>query len=154
MLTVAQQGTDCPCCGRYIQIYKRAITPAMAKVLGLLEHAARTSDAYHHLQTLIASTEQISAHEKTKLRGDFGKLRFWLLISGPPEGHLGKPKAKWKGYWRITELGRDFVAAKIRIPKYKYLLKNSELDVEVLETVSFEEALRGRRPKAPTGEAA
>lgn len=66
-----------------------------------LHHAG---PGYHHVPTLTGDND-----------GIFSKLRYWGLIES--RGDESEDGNKWNGWWRITELGTEFVLGNAKVMK-------------------------------------
>jgi len=104
-----ETGSDCPCCGQRVQLYRRKLNSSMAYAL-LLVVRDTTGDWLH-----------VPTHKDlARLGGDFAKLRFWRLIEERSETNdaSGGPHA---GYWRVTFRGRLFARGCIAVPRYVFV---------------------------------
>jgi len=128
-----REGTHCPVCTRFIQLYRRNITSAMARCVLALYRIWRTKgDVWTHV------LETIPYEERS---GDYGKLLWGLIEEKRSPKEDGNPEA---GFYRITALGREFALDKIRVPKYKFCMMDDVIDWQeegVELTVSIREAL-------------
>jgi hypothetical protein len=75
--------------------------------------------------------------ESTASRGDWAKLRFWGLIEEKPNTDK---KKKSSGYWRLTDLGKQFVRGEISVPRVKVFRDGMVVETSE-ELVSITEAL-------------
>jgi len=96
---------DCPCCGRYAQIYSRRIHATIARKLINLYNLGG-DDRYVHTSRLILDGESGI--------GDFSKAKYWKLIQEAENTNDGK---RTSGNWKLTEKGVGFVLNLITIPK-------------------------------------
>lgn len=87
---------DCPCCGRYAQIYRRKITSTMAAQI-IEFYKAGGADRYVHLSKVVGNRSGA---------GDFSKLHHWGLIV---EMANDDPAKKSSGLWQITHDGVMFL---------------------------------------------
>lgn len=94
---------NCPCCGRYAQVYERKIHTSMALQLIELYKLGGAYD-YIHLSRLIP--RGVSG------AGDFSKTVYWGLISEKPDS--GDQKSS--GYWMLTEQGIAYVTDNLKVP--------------------------------------
>ncbi len=112
-----KQGTHCPCCDRFIKVYRRALSSSMAQWL-----------IYMYKRSALAKIPLWLHVEKdfhgisTPSRGDYAKLRYWGLIEAMPE--VGGSRGRTNGYWRITKKGEEFVEGRITVPARIHLLDN------------------------------
>ena len=110
-------GCKCPACGKHVQLKDRRITPAMAKALIAIRNQGDDTGAVN-----IADVKEIRG-------GDYAKLRYWDLIEEVASGR-----------WRITTLGRKFVADKERVPSTVWVYNKRVREVGE-DTVNIREAL-------------
>jgi hypothetical protein len=97
-------GAACPCCTQYAKVYRRRITAAGTRALIALYQAG-------------GATEHVHAPDLPGVRGDgdLAKLRYWHLVAELDEPRDDGGRA---GYWRVTELGVEFLRGTLRVPKY------------------------------------
>ena len=105
-------GTDCPCCGQFVKLYKRKLGSSQSRSLILLYSLNQKSEWIH--------SREIT--KKINITGDFAKLVYWNLI-------LEKPKSKEdkrsSGFWKLTQRGKDFVLGNIKIPSHVFIYNAS-----------------------------
>ena len=99
-------GTDCPCCGQFVKLYKRKLAATPSRMLIRLYSLL---DGWNHVSEIVKGISSTGSN-------DFSKLAYWKLIE--EKGNLNNDGKKNSGYWKITKKGRDFVENKIRIPSY------------------------------------
>jgi hypothetical protein len=116
-----QQGSTCPCCGRFGKVYKRKLHSSMVAVLVLLNRFQ--SLGYTHVHTLINATTDPAV--AAAIRGDFAKLRYWSLIEEGRE--VVKEKHVGNGKWRITEAGVRFCEGSLMVQKYVWVYNSDFL---------------------------
>lgn len=117
-------GARCPCCTQRAQTYRRPITSAMAVALIALYRAAGRT--YGHLPTIL--------QDKQAWVSDEAKLRYWGLIEELPEKREDGGRAGW---WRLTQLGEDFVRARAAVPRHARIY-----DGRCLELVGKQTSIR------------
>ena len=108
-------GAVCPCCTQMVKLYHRPITSSMAYALILLYKYVEASDGiieYIHMNNYLNSLD-IPFPVKS---GDNAKLRYWGLIEEKVE--IRKDGSKRAGYWRVTELGKQFARGEIGVQQY------------------------------------
>lgn len=99
------KGMDCPCCGRYAQVYYRGINKTVAKQLMTLWALQESPTGYVHVAKLVLGASGA---------GDFTKAKYFGLIEEKPH----QPDAKkTSGQWRLTQKGRLFVMGQTTIPR-------------------------------------
>lgn len=96
---------NCPHCGAIQATYHRRIDHLMIRVL------AKLSLCEHPL------------HQSKICGGPFGndyaKLRYWGLVSSPA-----------RGYWDITDLGRQFLRGEVSVPEVAVVKRSKLIDME------------------------
>jgi len=137
----SKDAASCPCCGQFAKVYKRHITGAMACALIQIYRYywknAWTTEWLHVPEYLAA--QKMPAKVKAGWHGgDWSKLRFWQLIEPKDDERAdGSPRV---GFYRITDLGRDFVERKMEVPKYVFLYAKTPLGL-ALPYITIEDAL-------------
>lgn len=132
------RGANCPCCNRFTKFYKRPISYGMAYVL-IMMHRYDVKNTFFHVQEHIAK-QPIDDDLKTKVRGDFAKLRYWGFIEEKPGAQEdGNPH---NGYWRITDHGRAFVRGEFDVPAHAVTYKTKCLRMIDKKRVTIKDALR------------
>lgn len=105
------RGVTCPVCSQYAKVYRRKVTGSMARsLIGLARHSQ--SDEWFHLQ------QRLNDLRATKTSRDEAMLGYWRLIE---EEVALRPDGGRSGWWRVTPLGRSFVAGQQCIFKYAYV---------------------------------
>lgn len=107
-------GTHCPCCDRYGQLYRRKFPAAAAHALIAMH--VRT----HNLPDpgwLFMPDVLAQLPGKTERQGgDWAKARHWGLIEPRPgERDDGSTRTGW---WRLTDRGRAFALDQLMVAKY------------------------------------
>jgi len=130
-----EQGTICPCCGRFNKLYGRKINSSMAWVLLLMYDFYKKENSLRRWLKVESYLKSIPA-VPTSLRGDFPKLRYWKLII-QKEGEVEGTKL---GLYRITEKGINFCENKIKVSKTAFVhnkvVKNfSEEQVSIVDAL-------------------
>lgn len=122
--------TDCPCCGRYAQIYRRKFHSSMAVQLIKLFAAGGSFEFVHASKLIINNMAGI---------GDFTKAKYWGLIY-PMEKPEDETSRKTSGYWRLSANGEAFVRGHIAIPREVVVFDDHVLAMGT-ETVTIRQAL-------------
>lgn len=122
-------GARCPCCSQMAKVYRRTINTGMARSLIAMYLHGQDRQSWVHLPTVIGRR---SAEE--------GKLRYWKLVEERPGtrddgGHAG--------FWRLTDLGRQFVAGQVTVPKYARVYNGKLLGLDGPQ-ISIRDALGER----------
>jgi hypothetical protein len=105
---------DCPCCGRYAQVYQRRLHTSIALQLIELYKLGGTYD-YIHASKLIP--KGVSG------AGDLSKAKYWGLISEKqPDGNQ-----KSSGFWMLTDLGVQYVTDRAKVPYIAHVYNDTVL---------------------------
>lgn len=131
------EGSNCLCCGQLVKRYRRALSSSMAYGLVLLyQYDRQHRDQYVRLETYFSSIPNVSV--TVMAGGDIAKLRYWGLIE-PQPGE--REDGSWRlGFYRITQLGRDFVLGQITVSSHVHIYNQKVLGFEG-ETVSIQQVL-------------
>ena len=133
------EGTTCPCCGRYAKRYKRRIHAGMARVLVQLYHLTRTGSWADYRKACVVDG---------KIMGrDFTILRYWGLVEQLADGGpdlSGIPgeiaEGSGSGLWRITALGQQFVNGRCTVPRWVEVF-NDQPGAMATEQITVQQAL-------------
>lgn len=129
----ANEGARCPCCTRFVKIYKRKITSSMAYALIILyRHDQQQPGAWVELSTFFAGLPRLDPKVAIAVRSNSTALGLWKLIEENPDDG---------SQYRITDLGHRFVAEDETIPKYVYIYDDRRLSRVSPEQVTIREAL-------------
>ena len=119
---------------------------SMAYVLLLLARYYRRADVqpdeWLHVPSYIAEMAASNPRRAAAVRGDWAKMKLWGLIEEKP-GTRDDGSSRM-GYYRMTDLGRQFVARAVRIPAYVYIYNGEPLKRPgrpVEELITIDEAL-------------
>lgn len=135
------KGATCPCCNQFVKLYKRSLNKSSAYVLLLMSCYFRGDQVEEWLHVPSYIAEMVADHPRraAAVRGDWAKLKFWGLIEEKPEKRDdGSPRV---GYWKMTQLGRQFVARQVKVPSHVYIYNGEPLRRTVDELITIDEAL-------------
>ena len=110
-------GEKCPLCDQTAKIYRRRINNRQARAIVILYRSHRKS--WGHVPTLDPT-----------LSGDGGMiafLRYWGLVEELQEK---RPDGGRAGFWRVTDLGEQFVLGRVSVPKYALIYNTQCLGLE------------------------
>lgn len=113
-----EEGAECLCCGQFAKVYKRQINSGMARSLIAMYKAAKRD--WQHVPS---TTDRASREE--------GKLAYWGLLE---EETKLRPDGGRGGWWRITELGEQFVKGIVEVPKHALVYNGECLKLEGKKT--------------------
>lgn len=122
---------NCPTCGRYSKVYHRQIHLSIALQLIQLYKLGGHEKFIHTHKLLAKGTSGV---------GDFSKAKYWQLIT--EKKHEPDDK-KSSGFWRLTDLGLEFVLKKARIKKFAVVYDDRVIDA-VGRLVSIEDCLQNK----------
>lgn len=109
---------DCPCCGRYAQVYKRQVnSTCVVKLIKCFKLGGETE--YVH-------GGAVHIHGMSGA-GDFSVAKYWGLLE---QKYHEPDEKKSSGYWRLTEKGIDFIGKLITIPKYALVFDDQLIRLE------------------------
>lgn len=137
------EGVECPCCGQFAKVYRRKLASTMARSLVVVfwhQHEHPEAE-WVDLTALLLANSMIAANTNAAL------LKHWGLLE--PKGGVREDGSKRVGLHRITDLGRRFVRAEVRVFKYVFLydeelLGKSDGGYARAEFVTIQEALGDR----------
>jgi hypothetical protein len=135
------KGATCPCCNQFVKLYKRSLNKSCAYVLLLMACYFRGDQVEEWLHVPSYIAEMVSDHPRraAAVRGDWAKLKFWGLIEEKPDVRAdGSPRV---GYWKLTPLGRQFVARQVKVPSHVYIYNGEALHRPVEQQISIDDAL-------------
>lgn len=98
-------GERCPCCTQRAQVYRRSIHSSMAR--GLIKLYKRQPHIAFHEIALFMEHRELA---------DFAKLAYWGLVEEQPS--LREDGSNRTGFWKITDLGLDFVEGRVTVAKH------------------------------------
>jgi hypothetical protein len=128
------KGSSCPCCGQFVKVYRRKLYTQMAMALVHIyqDHCIHGFAGFIHVPSLLNGKGVVARG------GDYTKLEHWGLIE-PQQG--GRNDGSYRtGMWRVTQLGRDFVEDKMRVPSHAWFYNNQLVGMDH-EMISIREAL-------------
>jgi hypothetical protein len=137
------KGATCPCCNQFVKLYRRPLNKSMAYVLLLIARYYRRvgvkTDEWLHVPSYLAETAVGNPRRAAAIRGDWAKLKFWGLIEEKPETRAdGSPRI---GYWRMTQLGRQFVDREVKVSSHVYIYNGEPLQRSVDDQITIDDAL-------------
>lgn len=126
-------GVSCPCCDRFIKVYKRSLHASMGYWLVRFYKAYLHEDRWWHINELCQNKKGIST-------GDYSYLECWGLLKHKMNEDS---ETKDSGLWKITENGIRFVKGEILMPKKAHILNVSTNVIDFSEEkVSIHDVLR------------
>lgn len=103
-------GVDCPCCGQMVKLYKRKLTSTMVFCLiQFKKHMDRNGNEFHRYISILDQMKLTPSQ-----RSDWQKLVYFKLIE-PETTERGNVRS---GFYRMTQIGIDFVNHKTRVPEF------------------------------------
>lgn len=126
-----RDGERCPCCRQMAKIYKRKLYAAPARALVMLFRRAGREPA--HITTLDRSLAGNG--------GDISKLRYWGLVEEEP---AYRPDGGRAGWWRVTDLGQQWIEGEITVPQFVGVYDTSRIGKPFGTPVTIQQALGER----------
>jgi len=137
------KGAPCPCCTQFSKVYRRPINKSMAFVLLLIARYYRRlgvkQEEWLHVPSYINEVVAGNPRRSAAVRGDWAKLKLWGLIEEKPEPR--EDGSSRIGCWRMTDLGRKFVAREVMVPSHVYIYDGQLLSRPVDKMVTIDDAL-------------
>jgi hypothetical protein len=110
------KGTNCPCCGQSVKLYKRKLNSGMAYALIQIYKFDKTiTEGYHFFEV----GKELAKTGKVAIALEYNKLAYWGLIETTINDNPDENSRS--GFWRITDKGKLFVEGKITVPKQVYV---------------------------------
>jgi hypothetical protein len=99
----------------------------------------RWKEGWLHVPKHLAAQKWLPASVRASWHGgDWSKLRHWGLIESKPDERAdGSTRV---GFYRITDLGRQFVEREVKVPKYAYIYAQTFMGLD-LPYITIDEAL-------------
>lgn len=107
-------GVQCPCCDKFVKLYKRKLNTGMALFLMWLYKLGGKHD-------YIQAGEILSQGMKGTKSLDYSVLAHWGLIKDSVNDDDTK---KGSGFWKLTDRGIRFVEKEISVFSHIYLYNN------------------------------
>lgn len=122
-------GTDCPCCGQLVKLYKRKLNSGMA--YGLIKAYKMSGNEWFHVNDLLDQKVAMAQLEVPR-------LKYWGLVEHREQND--NPNTKTSGFWRVTDKGRDFIEGTISVEKHVYVYNGRDRGFSD-ERITIKEAL-------------
>jgi len=140
LAAAADGGVVCPCCGRFVRVYRRRLHAEMARFLILLYRLDRVIPADYHAWH--STREALGDRGGNKASTDATYLVHWGLVErAKAENIAGAPA----GSFRLTPLGVAFVERRATAPSHVTLLNNEPAFCAQAEREIGIEAALGKR---------
>jgi|9_EtaG_2_1085328.scaffolds.fasta_scaffold07409_6 hypothetical protein len=125
-----RDGTTCPCCTQVVKLYPVKLNSSMVRVLGEMVRLSKFERYVHCIEEL-----------KT-VNGDYAKLRHWGLVVPMPKDKAPEGK-KATGYWKPTDLARQFMFEGLKLPEKVFIFNNTQYRVHdpELRMITFKQAM-------------
>ena len=118
-----RRGAVCPCCDQMAKLYKRKLNSSMAFALVLIRQAFLTQTDWLHVPeylTKVCRNSRYAKYSATTRGGDWSKLVHWKLIVPMNDETRGDGSTR-VGFYKVTDLGIDFVDGRVSVPKHAFL---------------------------------
>lgn len=108
---IKDKGGHCPCCGRWGKINPYQVTSTQVRGMIWMLRRFRRNEWVE-----LAKAPKYILRSKS-----LATLHHWGLLESKPNED---PDKKGSGFWRLTQMGRDFLRNKITIPKRAFVFDN------------------------------
>ena len=129
--TSFKEGTNCPCCGKYVKAYKRKLNSGISRSLIIMYKLGALDGHYIHVQGDFQTLYKLRATTM-----DYAYAEKWKLIKADPDNN---------GYWSLTNRGKEFVLNQIDLPEYclvyngkVYKWADNHISIKTALTISFD----------------
>lgn len=119
-----EDGEKCPCCTQFAKIYRRKINAGMARALITQWNAVGQN--YTRTTRIAPFTHEAA------------QLSWWDLIE---DDQARRDDGGRSGLWRITDIGKQFVLNRLRVPKYALIYDGRLLRLDWSDSVDIAECL-------------
>jgi hypothetical protein len=112
----AAAGISCPLCRQEVKVYRRKLDGSMCRsLIAFYRHGDRHQRGWSRYSDTLTQ-DGIGYHG-----ADYGKLAYWGLLEPDPDR---------RGYWRVTELGLEFVRREATVPSHAVIYDSRCLRVD------------------------
>ena len=126
------KGVRCPCCARMVKEYHYTINSGQALAIIVIYRLTKQlspEDGWIHILKAFGEHTKLNPQSLS-----FHRLKLWGLLEQQPTND--DPKKKTSGYWRITDIGKEFVLGTSKVKKGVYVLDGTithfgEEDVDI-----------------------
>lgn len=128
--------TTCPICDQTCKVYTRQVKDGQARDLIALYHLSNRKPDQKFFET----------HEfrRGKNDGEFAKMEYWFLVAMETKLNEKDQTIKNRGWWKITQIGREFVEKKRKIPKWIRTYNSEAIEVKMDEWVRIDDCLEAQ----------
>jgi hypothetical protein len=120
-------GAECPCCTQRAQRYHRKLNSSATHALILMYRAHRREWGHGPSTSTVA-----------RAGGELARCRYWHLIE---EADWQREDGGRAGWWRITDLGEQFIYNRVKVPSHAYIYDNRLMKLDDRVTINIVEAL-------------
>lgn len=112
-------GVHCPCCDQFAKEYARKL-PAVSAMVMIKMYRRNEGRDYVNIPAMFSTMTGL--HGGT---GDGTKGQWWGLMEPQPSE---RDDGSWRtGWWRLTDLGREFVVGELKVRRYAHLYNQQVL---------------------------
>ena len=113
------KGTDCPCCGQFVKLYKRKLNSGMSLFLIGLYKLSKNNGVRCFKNQIIMRKMNLNTSSL-----DYSIIKHFDLIEEEIDHETEK---KNSGYWKITQKGIEFIEQKIEVPSHVHIYNGKVL---------------------------
>jgi len=115
-------GTNCPLCGKHVQVYRRKFNSRMALIM------MDTFRVFERYPGRYLEIGNYCAKRHGYISGEHAKLVWWGMLK---KQHVASERgAKSAGLYRMTTLGFDFVHHRVSVPSHVFEYRSAILKWE------------------------
>jgi hypothetical protein len=138
-----RKGARCPLCTQHAKVYRRTVTASMARELVFLVRLHDKRGGWVHGSDVIGAIAGVPGKAiRGATSGDFSKLELFGLTEAKP--NTDDPAKRESGYWRPTDLARQFVRGEVTVAKYAEIYDGELLRLDASQRITIRDAL-GKR---------
>jgi hypothetical protein len=129
----AFEGVICPCCHKYVKVYKRSINATMVRALFVFYDK---KGRWVNLENYLKTDKKLGSIIRG---GEWCKLKCWDLIEKSEDV---KEEGGRSSFFRITDKGCAFIEEMLDVPKYAFVFNNEVVGFDEDNTVSVQDCLK------------
>jgi hypothetical protein len=108
-----EKGTDCPCCGQFVKLYKRLFDSGLARFMIALYKLSDGKPGVYIDKDAIRFEAGLDTLKAT----NYGIIKHWQVAHTFRGDNTAK---RTSGQWSLTEYGKKLVEGSVSIPKYAF----------------------------------
>jgi hypothetical protein len=126
-----EAGTDCPCCNRYVKLYKYSFNSAMSRLMIFMYKLHQEGMKEVHIENEMAKRGIRSVQVQSK-------LVHWGLIEAVANDDSSK---RTSGVYSLTMEGVEFSLCRLKVPKFIKYYNEKVYERSTHELISIQQGL-------------